>query len=294
MNIFIKCRVLGVLTPGLLLSSIAHAQSDDTQQAVSAGLPAQASGLSALSSAEAPGGQHPAQPELGLLSSGLTSPPSTPNADGGSATKGLPDIASMDVRAKFKAALKFCTSEDAVQDRIACYDDLARSNGLKVHPASGAYHQPTQVGNFVWAEKTSTTPDGKSEAIAGLATADVHFSDDVQKKGEATLFLRCLAGKSSMYVTFDSPVSPTALPVSVSTQDSGQAGGHTYMWGASKSGQSLGLWEDAQSRVFSSFLVSQPFLKISIQQPDGRVIKAAFNLNGLPTAISPVRSLCGW
>lgn len=219
--------------------------------------------------------------------------PSLSGAAKDDAAPALMEGAQSGSEGQLKQSIAFCGRAEDARLRLECFENIARSNGIDVKPATGSYGGETSVVNqsYTWTHKTDL--DAKTPfAIAALDTSDVISSDNVSKDDKAELAIRCMGGKTALYLTFNHPIPNVKLHVAVSTSLSGNQS-LSYMTPGS-SGKSTGLWNSEDAITFASYLLKVPDVQFHIILPDNRYIGAKFTLAGMKAAISDVRNSCGW
>jgi type VI secretion system protein VasI len=178
-------------------------------------------------------------------------------------TPGSRDLAGM---------LTECSQIEDASERLDCYDNIAR----------GLQEARSARGKWGVNEQTSQLDDSKTITLY-LAAANV----TPPPKEPVFLFLRCRDGKTTAYITWNRELANGELMMRLGKDDP-----ERQYWNLSSDSEAS--FFPAETVEFIKVLMSNRLLTAQMNPRDGLPMTAVFELDGLDTAVLPLREACGW
>ena len=138
-----------------------------------------------------------------------------------------------------------------------------------------------------WNVTTEPGANGATDALALLASSD---SESLEAKTpNATLVIRCAAGKTDVYFTWNAVLQPDKTPVIFRRDD---LPNENAVWDVSTDRRSTFPSGD-QVATIRSWMTAQR-LYVQVSPAEGRPLVAGFDLSQMARSIAPVRAACRW
>ncbi|MBM2574730.1 hypothetical protein JQC91_00300 [Jannaschia sp. Os4] len=181
--------------------------------------------------------------------------------------------------------------------RLRCWDRLALG---VVTPPAPAFARPdhaipdaapaADTAPVQGAWRLRATPGFDGEEVIAALRSDAPVGCGA---GHATLYLRCVDGRTSLYLLHgcDTRAIDEDWPVEMRI-DGGPA--RTVQMRPAAEGDALGLWTYAAARPVAEAMTGARALRLRFRDYLGRTRAVGFAARGAGAAVHAVRSACGW
>jgi type VI secretion system protein VasI len=138
-----------------------------------------------------------------------------------------------------------------------------------------------------WNVSTEPGANGTTDALALLASSDDESL--TAKTPNATLVIRCAAGKTDVYLTWSAVLEAGSTPV---IYRRGDQPNESAVWEVSTDRRSTFPSGD-QIATIKSWMTA-PRLFVQVSPAEGRPLVAGFDLSQMSASIAPIRAACRW
>lgn len=167
-------------------------------------------------------------------------------------------------------------------DRLSCYDAIARSRGL-----AGPRDLPTPatgVGAWIVRDQVNPMDDTRTVILTLLASS----GRSQLGRQEVALILRCQSGKTEAYIEWHDYLGSEAYV----TARIGSQEAQRRRWNLSTDHTATFYARDVPG--FIQALVATDRFVAQVTPYSESPVTAVFDVNGLETAVKPLRETCGW
>jgi type VI secretion system protein VasI len=138
-----------------------------------------------------------------------------------------------------------------------------------------------------WNVTTEPGANGATDALALLASSD--NESIAANTPNATLVIRCAAGKTDVYLTWNAVLQPGTTPVVFRRDDEPI---ENAVWEVSTDRRSTFPSGDQIETIKKWMTAQRMFVQVS--PAEGRPLVAGFDLSRMPASVEPVRTACRW
>jgi type VI secretion system protein VasI len=174
-----------------------------------------------------------------------------------------------------------CAAIDGDLARLACYDKIAKANGL-----DGLQREPVSVdGIGKWRVSSNTNPIDDSKTVVISLTADSGQNDRGKKPN---LVIRCESNTTEMFIIWDDYLGGKVRVLTrIGKQDA-----ITKKWTLS-SDSTASFHPNGTISFVKGMTKSNSFIA-QVTPYNANPITAIFDTTGLENALKPLRETCGW
>jgi type VI secretion system protein VasI len=171
-------------------------------------------------------------------------------------------------------------------DRLTCFDDLAKTNGLSEPIVSTA-------SSGEWKVRTETSPiDDTKNVFLSLESA-TEFPDRYSKPKRATLLITCRENSTDLFLVFGGMFMADSGGFGQVTYRIDKKRAKTKEFTESTNHEALGLW-NGSGIPLAKELIGSTTLTIRATPFNESALTVEFSTTGLAEAIRPLRQSCTW
>ena len=195
-------------------------------------------------------------------------------------------------------ALFLCSQIDEAEERIDCYDGVARQ--LKKADSLVGNRDPMSPDLPV-SSTTRPSPRWHSEArksnidgsavVAAWVESSEELDSHTPQPYRAILTVECQKGRTIAYVSNRSPLGIEETTIEFRTDNESPVRMELEL---SPDYRSVGWWTSETAITFLKTLITKRSFTIRLAPFRDKVIEPTFDLTGLKEAIAPVRRACRW
>lgn len=177
-----------------------------------------------------------------------------------------------------------CAALEGDIERLDCYDGLAAEIQTGISTKAGL-----ALNGWSITEEASLVEKGKDVFMS--VDSNETISDGAGGRERPTLWIRCKDGTTSVYVVWDIflGIDRTSMLHQID-EDTAQGG----IWEISRNYKTVGKWSERKSVPFIKSLFGGTKLLTEIVPHDEQAIQVTFDIDGLESAIQPLRQACEW
>jgi len=197
-------------------------------------------------------------------------------------------VASLHAQEGLRQRLRECARVTVRLERLRCFDAVTATlpsepRGMDSLGAEADW-RAGGTGNWVVDEAINPMDDTRLVIVSLKATSGF------AKTGEPVeLVLRCLSGKTEVYLNWSTQLGKDGAPV---TMRVGKEPAQTRRWGLSTDARESFYPGDDVNLIKELTVVDQLVVQVVPTAEDP--ITALFQLRGLSFALRPLRTVCGW
>ena len=172
-----------------------------------------------------------------------------------------------------------CAAQSGELARLACYDELAESEGLTITTSTGI------SAGSKWVVQDSTNPIDDSRTVTLLNTAEEGESSFGRP---VSLVIRCMSNTTELYISWNDYLGSKA---NVLTRV-GRAEAKRQEWSMSTDKKAT-FYPGNDIAFIKSIMESDSFVAQATPYNESPVT-AIWDVSGLSSAIEPLRATCSW